>query len=76
MAKKKKVKYATQSVMEHKPVQNNWTSFDNFWCSIKELHGFSDNLKIAIKIFFENKGYMSPDKFDEGLKAFGIKEPT
>ena len=61
---------------EHTLIQNSWISFDHFWCTAKHTYKLSENMKIALKTFFEKKGFMETDKFNEGLKAFGIKEIT
>lgn len=73
MSKKKKQESTSDRKSEHKRPSKNWSSFDEFWLSVSSEKKIPKALKGSILKHLEATGTNRPERFEEGLRSFGIK---
>ncbi len=48
-------------------------SFDAWWMRTQKKYGFGSEMKEVVFKHFKARGFLKSNKFDEGLKDFGLK---
>lgn len=57
--------------IENKPT-TTYASFDEFWFKVKKEKNIPDSYKGPVMAHFKAMGFDRPDRFEAGLKHFGI----